>query len=929
VYKRQVYDTRWNGVHIYVRGAEEQAWWFDMNTGGFHRQEVACYPHATCEFTDFITEATSGVLLARYNGVYLYDRFGSETIKSSLVAGPVKISPNTMAASKIMNIRATFARDTPTSTGSLKIAAGLDGQDAVNRLLNGEHQYETDLTSLEANSGMCYPAVTGHAAVFALDTDDGDLAIEEITVNLTQMGTLRNERATQIAVTGEASEFSGAYIELDNSVWAGYSEATPQVNPSEHLPEYTHFVDLSLMPASWWAEVATSDGGDIRVADGADNEVPSSLVDFSLSGSTGMLVFKMTQPTTANKVRIWVGNEEASTPQVTSTYGRHACYDDYWRLFCPNGGGLDNQTQFTTDNAETYNYADDVLGAFDPFYGAESGPYGAGATDFNQSAGFERTGWGIDGWFADQSLSSQKAWTTICAFKRTESSRISSKLLSLFGGLTQAHELSAIGNATSRSNMVTTASTSYTAQSSDIAAATNNWRHHAGTVVSDSERHAYVDGGGKGSNTDTVSPTLTNLHVPWIDYSSQGTHAMFQIHTAARSDAWIKYQADMMDQVTFWGTIGEFELKNTAPTDTLITAACPVGQVPQTEVGTWDGYVSITPEDPTGGTVTKFSHLVDLAELPAGWWARVVASGKNGLDIRATNGANVLLPLDLIEIDTAASTGLAVVRTSQAYGSPTAIRIWAGNASAITIDPCNAYGQYTAYDSDWRGFWPSGSGTDRTQFANDMTSVGSPGTVANGSEVNSTATVYNNELSTAMYASATNIVPSSNPITLMGSYKKPSGGVNDDSVLATVQDTDTKCGVLLHTRPSATPARLTNRNAFGTEFTAGNSTSITATNWNFMAGTSYGNHTRISYVGEATGSSSSSQDTVILSGMDRVTIAAEYATTPIRGMNATVALVGLHQAARGSAWLGYWGKSLDQANFWTVGSYTADPTALS
>jgi hypothetical protein len=926
-----IYDTRWNGVHIYVRGGEEQAWWFDMSTGGFHREEVSCYPHAVCEFSDFITESTSGVLLARYNGIYTYDRFATETINSSIVAGPVKISANTMQAGKIQSARVTFARDTPTGTGSLKIAAGLDGQDAVNRLLNGEHQYETDLTSLEANNGMCYPAVTGHAAVVSLDSASGDLAVEEITANVAKMGHLTSERGTQIAVTGETSEFSGAYIELDTSVWAGYSEATPQSNPDEHLPEYTHFVDLSLMPASWWAEVKGPAGEDIRVADQSDTEVPSSLVDFSLSGQTGMLVFKMTQPTTANKVRIWTGNEEAAAPAVDDTYGQYNCYDNYWRGFWPDGGGISNQTQYS-NNTATANKANNVADALIPYYGAETGPIGANATDFNLGT---HTYWLIADWITNQSLAAQEAWTFIAAFYRDDLAGQNLRgLVRIYKAIGFAWQALMAGfNATdSLTHTVSDDGVGATVNSSPGGTAVANWRHHAAVFSSDDLRAAIHDGAGKQTDTDNFSTTIDHLQIgsDFAGVPASGEVALVQVHTVARSDAWVKYQAEMMDQVTFWGTIGEFQLQNVSPDDELLISACPVGEVPQTEVGTWDGYALLTPEDPSDGSVSKFSHMIDLSELPAGWWTQAVARGKSGLDIRATNTANTIIPFDLVEINLTNSTGLGVIRKSQAKGAPSAIRLWVGNASAITVDPCNAYGQYLAYDADWRGFWPAGGGTDRTQYKNDMTPTGSPATEEEDSELNSTTTVYNNETGTNQYSSATNLVPSTNPITLMAAYKKPTGAVNDDSVLATVQDTDTRTAVILHTRPSSTPARQTGRNAYGTEYSAANSTAVTATNWNFQAGTSYGNHTRISYVGEAEGSSTTSQDTVIIKNMDRIMIAAEYATAaPIRGMNATIAFVGLHAAARGSAWISYFAKSLDQSTFWTVGAWTPDPTALS
>ncbi|MCP4452946.1 MAG: hypothetical protein GY809_15900, partial [Planctomycetes bacterium] len=250
----------------------------------------------------------------------------------------------------------------------------------------------------------------------ALDTDDGDLAVEEITANVQRMGHLNMERADQIAVTGEASEFSGAYIDLDTDIWKGYSEATPTVDPSEHLPEYTHFVDLSLMPTSWWDEVKGPDGEDIRVADGNDNEIPASLVDFSLSGNTGMLVFKITQPTTANKVRIWTGNEDAAAPEVDDDYGQYNCYDDYWRGFWPDGGGISNQTQYS-NNTATANKANNVGDALIPLYGAETGPMGANATDFNQG---QHTWWLIADWITNQSLAAQTAWTMIATHYRDD-----------------------------------------------------------------------------------------------------------------------------------------------------------------------------------------------------------------------------------------------------------------------------------------------------------------------------------------------------------------------------------------------------------------------------------------------------------------------------------------------------------------------------
>lgn len=924
------YDTRWNGVHIYIRGAQEQAWWFDMNTGGFHREEIASYPFTTVEFSDFITENVSGVLLGRYNGIYDYDRFGTETINSSLVAGPVKMSQSPMHASKIKNARVTFARDTPVDqVGTFKIAAGLDGQDAVNRLLNGEEQYSVALSSLAANNGMCYPEVAGHAAVFSFTTETGDVAVEEISVNVAQMGNLTMGRGTQIAVTGEPTTFSGAFIELDTDVWAGYSVATPVTAPDESLPDYTHFLDLSLMPQTWWDEILTPNGEDIRVSDADDNQVPAVLQGFNLASQIGMLCFRMTQQTTTKAVRVWVGNESASTPDADSTYGSENAFDSSWRAFWPDGGGTSNLTSYS-DNTATSNFANNVSGDLVQYYGAETGPMGGTATDYNQG---DVTYFHISGWMASQGFSgADLAWTFICCFKRTAAKVIRDQLVRVYGAGVQDQVLNAD---TSGANAITAFATSDIATGNAVSTAGgahSGWRHHTGVVPDDDSRSAYTDGVTTTKVTESTAdlgPTMTDLHIGDLTWHPQGHLAMVQIHTAARNDAWIEYQGAMMDQSTFWGTVGEFVLVNTVTPDTLLTSACPTGNVPQTEVGTWDGYQLLTPVDPSDGSVVKFTHLYDLSQCDGTWWTQAVARGKAGDDIRATDTNNVIIPIDVIEYNESLSTGLVAIRKTQAKGSPQAIRLWVGNATAVTLDVCNATGRYTAYDADWRGFWPSGTGTDRTQYLNVMTATGSPSTTTGGSPVSSDATVYDNASSTAMYSTATNNVPTGSPITVMASVVKPAGSIHTDSVIMSVQDSDSQSGVLMKTRPSTTPARTVTRNAFGTEAWSGYSGTIVATTAWFQAGTAYGDSTRLAYADANAGSSSSSQSTIILNSLDRIMIGAEYATTHVRGMDATISLCGVHAVARGEAWLNYWNKSLTQATFWTVGGWVADPTALT
>ena len=922
------YDTRFNVVHIYVRGAQEQAWLFDLNTGGFHREEISSYPFSTDEYESFITESVSGCLLARYNGVFQYDRFATETISSSLIAGPVKISQSPMHASKILNVRTVFARDTPSSAlvGTLKIAGGLDGQDAVNRLLNGNEQYSISLAALGNNNGMCYPDVVGHAVVFALTTESGDVAIEEIVANVSQMGNLTMQRGTQIGVDGEATTFSGGFTDIDLTVWNGYSVVTPSAGPSSTLVDFTHFMDLSRMPASWWSAVTGTVGEDIRVTTSADVEIPSSLTGFSLANQTGMLVLKLSQSTTPSAVRVWCGNPAAITPLVAASNGQYACFDDNWRGFWPDGGGTSDMTQYD-NNTATSNKANNVGAALS--YGTETGPLGGKATDFDQGA---NTWWYIDDWAATHSLTTNETWTFIGAFLRNSGTNIGAILrLSRNTGFAWQQLQASVNGTNSRSSATSDDGTAEIASSDDGTTAIGNWHHHTMTTASDNERSAYIDGGGANSQTNDFGTTVDNLQVG-SDFNGaelSGDAALIQVHNVTRNAAWVAYQASMMDQSTFWGTPGAFVSVNPPIVETPLVSACPSGYVSQTEAGSTDGYALITASNPVGGAVINFSHLIDLAQLPSGWWTQASASGKLGLDIRATLVDNTIIPFDLIEFDATGSTGLGVIRLTQSSEGATAIRLWVGNSSAITIDSCNVNGRFGAYDSLWRGFWPSGGGTDRTQYANDMTSTGSPSVTELASPVGSQATTYDNASGLNQYATATNLVPSENPITIMASVKKPSGGLNTDSMIVSVQDSDSQAGVFLRTRPSSTPARTTTRNSAGTEASAGYSGTIVPTVQWFQAGTSFGNHTRISYADANAGSSSSSTPTIVVSSLDRITIAAEWATTPTREIDAIISLVGIHASARGETWLNYWNASLAQSSFWTVGAWVSDPTALS
>jgi len=135
------------------------------------------------------------------------------------------------------------------------------------------------------------------------------------------------------------------------------------------LDNYTAYVDLSLLPSSFFSTVK-SDGGDIRIttSDGT-TEVPTYVNAIDTGAETGYLFFRYPgtlSSTVDTDIYIYYGNSGASTPAVTATYGRNNTFQNFmgfWDLeqdpsgSAPqftnlNGTGNDLTAQGTWDGSE-------------------------------------------------------------------------------------------------------------------------------------------------------------------------------------------------------------------------------------------------------------------------------------------------------------------------------------------------------------------------------------------------------------------------------------------------------------------------------------------------------------------------------------------------------------------------------------------------
>jgi hypothetical protein len=907
---QMIYEPRWDSILIYIRGMETQAWLYDLGTGGFNRMDCPADVLALMNFPPFSTSQNSTTLHGRFDGISYYDKFGTESIPGSIIVGPVKIARTALDNGKVIELQVVFGRDTPVdATGRLRVAGGVDGQDAISRLSAGTHQYSIDLNVLKANYGKCHPMVSGHAIAIAIDTDEGDVSFEEMVISVEPAGRRRFARSPQMSVTGTATDFT-PYDELDDEVWRGYSSATIQIQPGGSLPAFTHFLDLSLMPATWWAEVQ-EDGRDIRVSTTANVELPCKVLSIDTDAQTGCLAFKTDRTTAALSIRCWCGNPLAAMPTASA-------FDEFWGILIPDGYyqdvlGLTAITRrgdaITAGTTPTYVASPFGGNALSPqsLVGVGAGDdrghyfqYGNTGTDLfggttfpasgativalvkgNSSAGFDNTGWELNP--TDATINGSTSYRALQA-----NSQASNQI-----------------RAQAEVNTASTVDSSANGTRSD-------WNHIAATFT-DAAHTAFINGATNGSGTTVTNINVTRFGILFangISGTRTDSQAMVQLHTTVRSATWLAYQAQMRDQAAFWGTFGVFTNVNPAidPPTSLPIGACPTGVEPVVETGTWTGYCSATPVAPTAALLYH-THLIDLANMHASWWSAVSSSGS---EIRATGPDDVPIPFCLIAFNKTANTGLAAVRCNQFVDEQNEVRLWVGNGSAITIPPCGLYGAYSAFDDDYLGFYADGRGNDSTGHLRHLTDDGTV-TVVTG-PIGNLAATYGLDGRSSAEVTAT-LAPEQ--VTISAAIQA-STDLNDCTV-GGIFKTGTPAKVKLGTAASSLPCRLYVSDGSGKTATTLNSVNPGVVNWFQATGVVSNQVTRRLWINGG-GSQSTTSSSVQIPGFNRISIGA----SPNSGASAnpiTVSLFAVHSTVRPQSWTVYQTQMLDQDAFWQVATW--------
>ncbi len=476
---------------------------------------------------------------------------------------------------------------------------------------------------------------------------------------------------------------------------------------------------------------------------------------------------------------------------------------------------------------------------------------------------------------------------------------------------------------TNNKNVVSKVAPEVTAPSAFIAAVTsvNENIHGAGFSVADSDA----------SGTQTMVLTTTGGTIT-VAAGDSGVTIASGNGTAAVTVTGTLAQLNHLLQDTGTGTIVYLRAIDTTETFT-VTVTDDSGLVDAGSVEivtatgtTWSGYATATPLA-ISSSFTNYVGVVDLAFMPADWWAAVSSDGR---DIRVTTdtlGHTTSIPRDLVRFDYANERGLLLVKYAHS-ATPPVIRIWVGASNATAPAAGDANGQHAVYASSvFRAFWPYGGGDDRTSYANHLTMTGA--TAGNVNAATGTSFLATTYALGAQYGVTTVSVPNDIPELLI-CFVKPTSSASAQSYVSTVHGT-----VRNILGQSSNKVRAKTDIQGGTDNDATSSGSLTTGSWQQAAGMFGATNSRAAYRDGGSASSNSGTstgaagtDAYIIGGLGTDTGAA-VSVNPDLSADICMAFIQTVAGADAAARAASYKNVMNQPLFWGTWTWaTASQTGL-
>lgn len=321
-----------------------------------------------------------------------------------------------------------------------------------------------------------------------------------------------------------------------------YDTAT-LVNPTSALTDFTLMVDLSRMSAAWWAAVDTSDGTKGRAAKDDGTELAVDWIDFDDIGETGWARVKWSGTLAASgsqTLRIYPPMAANASVAASDTYGSDNAYDADWLGYWPLGD-LSDRTANGLD-----------LTAFGSPTSGVASKVGDGYT-FDGSTQYLLNNGGFSLAQLEYTL---MVWVNPSSLAVTQPTAVN------VGSAVSSGEGYLRSRITSGTHRPQINPHGGSAQDDAGSVTTGAWQHF-GAVTTATTIESFYNGAGSGS-PGTYSATPADWQSVAIgcrvvstirQHHFAGTLNEAQVHTVARSAAWIEQEYDQTnDQVAFFGT---------------------------------------------------------------------------------------------------------------------------------------------------------------------------------------------------------------------------------------------------------------------------------------------------------------------------------------------------------------------------------------
>lgn len=312
------------------------------------------------------------------------------------------------------------------------------------------------------------------------------------------------------------------------------------VNPIAALTDASLLVDLSRMPSAWWAAVDTASGPRGRAAKDDGTELACDWIDFDAVNETGWLRVLWSGTLAASgvqRLRVYPPMAANSAYAADATFGGEAAYPSDWAT-APDAGGVDRTGHgLDWSGVGTPGTAAGVVG--DAFALNGSSQY------FERSAAFLHgaaaatfAAWLYHATISDDDMIFASTNGNVVQSFRDEAAS---------GGLSDTYAQAAGGPGNN-----------FALPSSGLSPL-NTWIHYA-LVYNAGTISVYLDGvlaGSSAGGSATLSASSASLYLGWqnnLGRHFNGRMNEVQIHTAARSAAWIEHEhLQSSNQAAMWG----------------------------------------------------------------------------------------------------------------------------------------------------------------------------------------------------------------------------------------------------------------------------------------------------------------------------------------------------------------------------------------